>query len=130
MFYYSTFLLVSLHSTFLCPAAANGNVDTVMYKYRDILKQFVDSFAPVGFKTTSVFGKDIKKVCIFLVNASLAVCAGKCSRQDTCHGYHFNESGGTCTFFEKVYFLNGIFFSSYHLTIHIRMYFLALIQLN
>ena len=45
----------------MCPAAANGNVDTVMYKYRDILKQFVDSFAPVGFETTSVFGKDIKK---------------------------------------------------------------------
>ena len=58
MFHYSTFLLCScLHSTFVCPAAANGNVDTVMYKYRDIFRQFVDSFAPVGFETTSVFGK-------------------------------------------------------------------------
>ena len=60
MFHYSTFLLCSLHSTFLCPAAVNGNVDTVMYKYRDIFKQFVDSFAPVGFETTSVFGKETK----------------------------------------------------------------------
>ena len=67
MFYYSTFLLCScLHSTFLCPAAANGNVDTVMYKYRDILKQFVDSFAPVGFETTSVFGKDKRKYAFYL----------------------------------------------------------------
>ena len=31
-----------------------------MYKYRDIFKQFVDSFAPVGFETTSVFGKETK----------------------------------------------------------------------
>ena len=60
MLYYSTFLLYSLHSIFLCPAAANGNLDTVMYKYRDIIRQFVDSFAPVGFETTSVFGKETK----------------------------------------------------------------------
>ena len=66
MFYYSTFLLCSfLHSTFVCPAAANGNVDTVMYKYRDILKQFVDSFAPVGFETTSVFGKKLRKYAFY-----------------------------------------------------------------